>query len=689
MRCRLYYTKNISNNDLISLTINEAKSVSNNEMDEIDEGAVVELLLRMKELHNPCTAQLYQKGLMLLQIFVTEERASKLINNILYNIVPKWKNSKKSIQEYFFGRKMKLKQRSRNTTKCIYDLKTKSYANKQLEKLLNVVEKQTGNLKMFIEYLLQHRPQECKEVIANDTNFQKENNVRVDFIIDASMQANWKDDIGLSYYQLRKMRKSLPDCMAGEKSVIEEMHQRNSHSIPVQNKIEMLPDGSQIIYSITDLKQKIEITAQKLIKEGLLYPNDETLKVKISGDGYLRTHKLGHVLFTFTFMDTMYAHQNYATWDLCVLDGSENMDNIAIVMKEISLQMQNAVEVNVDDSSYKIEYFVIADQKFLALILGIANARTKYFCPWCECPKDQRYCIEKDFPLRNMTTLHERAAQIAGKSINAIKAYARGDGKGTVQMPSLLNVEFSNIIPDIMHIFLRIVEKFLTCLYMYYEKDEQSCARYLSKIRLLLHDKSFKFETKSPTQFRKPRLDGATLKHIMRNANEQLIFSIYKEDPQKTAKLRELTTILTKLISDLWSEKEIGEQEQQELEVNLSKFSNLWLNVFNLQTWNNSCHILCKHVPLYTRLYGNIYRFSQENVESQVGRNKNFLKRTASKSSNNVGELLQFDNRKLDRLEHSLSKYAIISCVDCGAHNHQSKRSKKCTHYKQKDTNSL
>jgi hypothetical protein len=681
MTPKLQYTSQISDSLLYSIKDENLCNIQDKKSDFIPEGKLVELYLRCSKLFSSVDILAFQKVLKYVATLIPVQRVKTVLFHVQYRLIPKWKRSKRNLLHYFHSRSYSL----RADVNCSSDsepLKAMNMSESlqepemRLKTLLATVEDHC-EFKEFMKFCHKERTNDCIEAIAEDFEFQRDMMVALDFVVDATMQASWRDDIGLSYHQLRLLRKDLSKFpIASERQVKEQVASDIQEAVPVHEAERRLDDNTVITFSITDLKTKMLLAAAKLINHELITPRNNTLRIKISGDGYLRTHKLGHVLFTFTFLDTELAHQSYATWDLCVLDGDENMDSVAIVMEEISKQMNECDCLSIGENEYKTEFFFSSDQKFLALVLGKSGANSKYFCNWCECTKENRGMVNQDAPLRTIEHMVHLAEKIPNSKSGAEK-WMRGEGKGIVRLPSLTNVDMNHIVPDVMHLFLRIVEKFLLCLFKYYEDDPLISKRYLEELRLLLGNKKFQFRYKTDL-VRKPNLDGTTLKWIMKNLPKKLIFAKFAAKPEATSTLKDLGCTLTVLFDTLWSSKVLNSEEQVVLKSQIEKLAELWTLVFAIRSWNNSCHVLHKHVMNYIALYGNIYKFSQEHVEGKIGRMKTFLKQTASKSATNTKSLMEFDNRKLNKLESSISKTTHRQCRSCSGTDHYRRSSKKC-----------
>lgn len=172
------------------------------------------------------------------------------------------------------------------------------------------------------------------------------------------------------------------------------------------------------------------------------------------------------------------------------------------------------------------------------------------------------------------------------------------------------------------------------------------------------------------------------MRFIIANIGEKLIYTKDREQLDNTQKLRELSILYHIIIDTLWNRETLNEQQFNIICDQINKFAELWIHLFGLCSWNNSCHILHKHIPYYVKNHGNLYKFSQENVESQIKRNKTFLQQTASRSNDNTTALMQFDNRKLDRLNDLLNEKEKKPCKHCNTNDHSTRRSKRCKLFK-------
>jgi hypothetical protein len=125
---------------------------------------------------------------------------------------------------------------------------------------------------------------------------------------------------------------------------------------------------------------------------GLLTPKNSTIRVKISGDGYLATAKAGQVMWCFTMLDMEHVHSQLATWEFAVIDSAENHATLLALAEKFRPSLED-VFINgakIYDQLYIVDIYLSADQKFLHVIFGLRGACSKYWCVWCVIDKSHK-----------------------------------------------------------------------------------------------------------------------------------------------------------------------------------------------------------------------------------------------------------------------------------------------------------
>ena len=69
--------------------------------------------------------------------------------------------------------------------------------------------------------------------------------------------------------------------------------------------------------------------------------------------------------------------ENYV---LAVIKTTETYDNLRDNLADLQMEMSNLKEISANNCTYKTEYFLGGDLKFLALVCGLGRANEDYVC---------------------------------------------------------------------------------------------------------------------------------------------------------------------------------------------------------------------------------------------------------------------------------------------------------------------
>jgi len=107
-----------------------------------------------------------------------------------------------------------------------------------------------------------------------------------------------------------------------------------------------------------------------------------------------------------------------------------------------------------------MEFLLGADWKFLALAIDIKSASAKHFCIWCKCSAEE-WQIIGDWSMED---------SIKGEcTIDEIKNLAKSKKRGVeiygcVRQPLFPTIPINPVIPDVLHLFLRISDLLINLL---------------------------------------------------------------------------------------------------------------------------------------------------------------------------------------------------------------------------------
>ena len=116
-------------------------------------------------------------------------------------------------------------------------------------------------------------------------------------------------------------------------------------------------------------------------------------------------------------------------------------------------QLINKGTLFIDGENVELEFFLGGDMKFLLMILGLSSATADYACLWCKIHKDDRWDTSKPMNCYNEEPMRHTLEEI--KRLCGSK-----DNVGCIHDP-LLNIPITHVIPDELHLLLRITDKLL------------------------------------------------------------------------------------------------------------------------------------------------------------------------------------------------------------------------------------
>ncbi|KXJ06364.1 hypothetical protein AC249_AIPGENE12538 [Exaiptasia diaphana] len=179
----------------------------------------------------------------------------------------------------------------------------------------------------------------------------------------------------------------------------------------------------------------------------------QVIDLRFSGDGRKTTKKMGSVMTTFSLPSEKNRSPD-TEYCISIYDGKESRDILSTFIKDVFKEMEEIrlKGISLDDKvTLKIDWLLCADWKFMAILLGINSPSSEYFCLWCKCCKK----LIRDFSIADwkITRTYENCVE------RALETFT-GNRKGVQAIP-LINVNFEKVIPDTLHLLLRIRGKLL------------------------------------------------------------------------------------------------------------------------------------------------------------------------------------------------------------------------------------
>ena len=201
------------------------------------------------------------------------------------------------------------------------------------------------------------------------------------------------------------------------------------------------------------LKERLTRRLHHLLK---VNPNfrQSVIQVKITGDGTYVSRGMHILVIAFTLVNVLVEecpNSPRGNHVLALINTTEDYNNIEEAVQDIADEIQFTDCITINDFTFKIEYFLGGDWKFLAICLGLKAANACYSCIWCKCPSDERHDLHKKWSLTD--------AQKGARSVEEIKQLSKSARKrgvetyGCVREPLFPSIMIDHVIPDILHMF--------------------------------------------------------------------------------------------------------------------------------------------------------------------------------------------------------------------------------------------
>ena len=176
--------------------------------------------------------------------------------------------------------------------------------------------------------------------------------------------------------------------------------------------IKPTPNGVVGVQQSLEDRLRVRIThLHKTASADAKFRTTKTVNVKLSGDGTNIGKRLHIVNFTFTLLEEgRLAYSSDGNHTLAIFKEAEKYEHLRHALQDICIEVESLQMIIVDGQTYKINYYLGGDWKFLALITGIDSASSRYACIWCKCPSEERCKMDKFWSVTD-TALGARSIQ--------------------------------------------------------------------------------------------------------------------------------------------------------------------------------------------------------------------------------------------------------------------------------------
>ncbi|KAJ7327833.1 hypothetical protein OS493_026112 [Desmophyllum pertusum] len=181
------------------------------------------------------------------------------------------------------------------------------------------------------------------------------------------------------------------------------------------------------------------------------------IQVKLSGDGARMTRTTNFMMMSFTLLqlnESVMSSKHNRT--VAIINGPEKYETLKTSLSPFFHEVNQLISkgtLSIDGEEVELEFFLGGDMKFLLMILGLSSATADYACLWCKIHKDNRWDTSKHMGYYNEEPIRRTLEEI--KSLCHSK-----DNFGCIHQP-LLDIPITHIVPDELHLLLRITDKLL------------------------------------------------------------------------------------------------------------------------------------------------------------------------------------------------------------------------------------
>lgn len=432
------------------------------------------------------------------------------------------------------------------------------------------------------------------------------------------------------------------------------------------------------------LTERLLKHARHLKEANPLFPQGSHIRVKITGDGTVISRSMHAVVIAFTIVeDGANPNSPGGNHTIALLNTGENYTDLLESLEDIRDEIQHLKSLSLDGVQYGVEFFLGADWKYLALIIGIEAANARYSCIWCTCPSEDRHDISKEWSFRDKDKGARTIEDI--QRLAALKK--RGSVKfGCARQPIFPSIPIDHVIPDVLHLFLRICDVLINLLILELrrldgiEKSklqtfDRSKTRHVVKYEEFLNNEckiSFHMYLDKEKKTLKWRdLRGPEKIQLLKVVNLPNLFP----EINNATKIQEIWVEFREIYGVLRSTTPLSTSEVKTFKSRIWKWLTLFLSVYQTKHVTPYMHLLVSHIPEFLEKYGTISQFSQQGLEKlNDDITKDYFRSTNHRDPDALKQLLLKLNRleELEGQDCSRSKQVHV-CRKCKNAGHNSR----------------
>ena len=297
---------------------------------------------------------------------------------------------------------------------------------------------------------------------------------------------------------------------------------------------------------------------------------------------------------------------------------SECYEEIKIALKETLQSIEELKALEINEVKYQIEPIIAGDLKFLSIIYGINDAKSNHPCIWCTCNKDEFHDVKKIWSITDSLQ--------GSRNIKDAKEKCKLNRNGLhfgYQREPITNIEFSNCVIDLLHLFLRITDVlFNLLLYDLFEVDGSDSTdlnlrpNLKSLIQFIESDcKIYNPFYLSKNKTFEPNLDKKQRMIVFSKINLVKLFPDVYNVKLKHDLWQEFIRIYIFIKEEFSTEDSEQNEKITELDQDLRGWLVLFLMCYRPNNITPYIHAFVYHIPEFLKLHKNINLFNLEGLE--------------------------------------------------------------------------
>ena len=368
------------------------------------------------------------------------------------------------------------------------------------------------------------------------------------------------------------------------------------------------------------LEKKLTERLQHLLSCDVNLQGIRKIQVKITGDGTYVSHSMHILVIAFTIVNVKgeeFPNSTRGNHVLALINTTEDYKHLEVAVSELSVEVQKTNAIKINDTTFEIEHCLGGDWKFLAICLGIKAANACYSCIWCKCPSTDRYDLNKQWSISDVSKDAKTIEEIQNLSKLAKKRNV--ETFGCIRPPLFSSIAIDHVIPDILHLFLRICDVLINLLLVelqrqddFNKRESRSKETRSNSVPLLTVYENVLKECKICFHFyqdkasKQPKWRDLTGPEKLRHF-AKITISVLLPTIPNSADVQKLWADFLQLYKSLTSTTPVNHTEFQK---DAAKWHRLFISVYQSKNVTPYIHLLSSHILEFLEKYKTIAPFS-------------------------------------------------------------------------------